>query len=70
MGRRMQFMDGWWAAGITGTARRHRLRGARESDGRRLAACGMSAPNGWVQIDELHTVECYECMAAALRAGQ
>jgi hypothetical protein len=67
----MRFMQAWWMARAgNGHGRRHRLRVTRESDGRRLAACGTSAPNGWMEIDEWNTLECHGCTAAILRAAQ
>ena len=67
----MKIANGWWAdlRGRPESLTRHRLRHSRESDGRRLAACGAGAANGWTETDEDHGLECQNC-ARALRQAQ
>jgi hypothetical protein len=67
----VKIANGWWAdrRGRPESLTRHRLRQSRESDGRRLAACGASAGSGWTETDEDHGLECQNC-ARALRQGE
>jgi hypothetical protein len=67
----VKIANGWWAdrRGRPESLTRHRLRQSRDSDGRRLAACGASAGSGWTETDEDHGLECQNC-ARALRYGQ
>jgi hypothetical protein len=60
----MEITSGWWADGRTG-AKRHRLRTARDNQGRRIAACGARAPNGWTRAGDVVGVECQVCVSAA-----
>jgi hypothetical protein len=59
--------DGWWTENRSGRTliKRHRLRTARDSEGRRIAACGVRAPNGWNETGEGVGVECPACAIAA-----
>jgi hypothetical protein len=63
----MEIGDGWWADNSGGRirVRRHRLRKERDNEGRRIAACGARAPNGWTEVGEGDGDQCRECVQAA-----
>jgi hypothetical protein len=63
----MEVANGWWVENRSGRTliKRHRLRIARDSQGRRIAACGVRAPNGWTEAGESVGVECQACARAA-----
>jgi hypothetical protein len=60
-------INGWWVENRSGHTlrKRHRLRIARDSEGRRIAACGVRAPNGWTEAGESVGVECQACAGTA-----
>jgi hypothetical protein len=61
-------ITGWWVENRSGRTliKRHRLRIARDSEGRRVAACGVRAPNGWTEAGESVGGECKGCVAATI----
>jgi hypothetical protein len=63
----VEISNGWWAESRRGgrtRTQRHRLRMARDNEGRRIAACGVRAPNGWTEAGEGIGVACQECLQA------
>jgi hypothetical protein len=67
----VEVTNGWRAENRSGGTliKRHRLRIARDSEGRRIAACGVLAPNGWTEAGESVGVECQRCAKAAAIEG-
>jgi hypothetical protein len=63
----VEVANGWWVENRGGRTliKRHRLRIARDGQGRRIAACGVRAPNGWTEAGESVGVECPACASTA-----
>jgi hypothetical protein len=67
----VEVTNGWWVENRSGRTliKRHRLRIARDNEGRRIAACGVLVPNGWTEAGESVGVECQRCATAEAIEG-